>query len=218
MDHTAAPRGGRHRRRGTVRAVVVAVVCGLIAGAATAIAQGMLPAWLSSLANSSGSWTLLAFLLALPAPTAASGAVCGFGSLLSMLAGYVLTDLLRGYPASTGLMVFWSAAALIAGPLLGVGAQWLRRRPGTRAALGLSSLCGVLLGEAGYGLLVIAQSTSPVYWWGQGLVGVLLLAAGAGWKLRGPGLVVQAVLFTAAVAMAFVVLCTHGPALMVLVP
>jgi len=218
MDHTAAPRGGRHRRRGTVRAVVVAVVCGLIAGAATAIAQGTLPAWLSSLANSSGSWTLLAFLLALPAPTAASGAVCGFGSLLSMLAGYVLTDLLRGYPASTGLMVFWSAAALIAGPLLGVGAQWLRRRPGTRAALGLSALCGVLLGEAGYGLLVIAQSTSPVYWWGQGIVGVLLLAAGAGWKLRGPGPVVQAVLFTAAVAMTFVVAYTHGPALMLLVP
>ncbi|MEV4730422.1 DUF6518 family protein [Saccharopolyspora sp. NPDC049426] len=218
MDHTAAPRGGRHRRRGTVRAVVVAVVCGLIAGAATAIAQGTLPAWLSSLANSSGSWTLLAFLLALPAPTAASGAVCGFGSLLSMLAGYVLTDLLRGYPASTGLMVFWSAAALIAGPLLGVGAQWLRRRPGTRAALGLSALCGVLLGEAGYGLLVIAQSTSPVYWWGQGIVGVLLLAAGAGWKLRGPGPVVQAMLFTAAVAMAFVVAYTHGPALMLLVP
>lgn len=218
MDEIAARRGGTHRRRGTTRAVVLAVGCGLIAGAVTAIAQGMLPAWVSSLANSSGSWTLLAFLLALPAPTAVSGAVCGFGSLLSMLAGYVLTDLLRGYPASTGLMVFWSAAALVAGPLLGVGAQWLRRRPGTLAALGLSALSGVLLGEAGYGLLVIAQSTSPVYWWGQGLVGVLLLAAGASWKLRGVGLVVQAVLFTAAVAMVFVVLYTHGPALMLLVP
>ncbi|TDC88886.1 hypothetical protein E1161_22750 [Saccharopolyspora aridisoli] len=166
MDQTAARRGGMHRRRGTARAVVLAVVFGLIAGAVTAIAQGML----------------------------------------------------RGYPASTGLMVFWAAAALIAGPLLGVGAQWLRRRPGTRAALGLSALCGVLLGEAGYGLLVIAQSTSSVYWWGQGLVGVLLVAAGAGWKLRGVGLVVQAVLFTAAVAMVFVVLHTHGPALMLLVP
>lgn len=218
MDQTAARRGGMHRRRGTARAIVPAVVCGLIAGGVTAIAQGMLPVALSMLANSSGSWTLLAFLLALPAPTAVSGAVCGSGALLSMLAGYVLTDLLRGYPASTGLMVFWSAAALIAGPLLGVGAQWLRRSPGTRAALGLSALCGVLIGEAGYGLLVLSQSTSPVYWWGQGLLGALLLTAGAGWKLRGFGLVVQAVLFTAAVAMVFVVLYTHGPALMLLVP
>ncbi|TDD81952.1 hypothetical protein E1202_28155 [Saccharopolyspora karakumensis] len=218
MDQTAARRGGVHRRRGAARSVVVAVVCGLIAGGITAIAQGMPPAWLSSLANSSGSWTLPAFLLALPAPTAVSGAACGSGALLSMLTGYVLTDLLRGYPASTGLMVFWSAAALIAGPLLGVGAQWLRRRAGTRAALGLSALCGVLIGEAGYGLLVISQSTSPVYWWGQGLIGVLLLAAGAGWKLRGVGALVQAVLFTAAAAMVFVVLSTHGPALMLLVP
>ncbi|TWF95931.1 DUF6518 family protein [Saccharopolyspora dendranthemae] len=209
---------GAHRRRGAIRAVLIAAACGLAAGGATAVAQGALPPQVASLANSSGSWTLLAFALALPAPTAFSGAVCGALSLAGMLAGYVLTDLLRGYPSSTGLMVFWGAAAVLAGPVLGLGAQWLRRRPGTRAALGLSALCGVLIGEAGYGLLVLAESTHPLYWWGQAGIGVLLLAAGAAWKLRGPGVIVQVVLFTAAVATAFPVLYLHGSVLVLLVP
>lgn len=209
---------GTHRRRGAGGAAALAVLVGLAAGATTAIAQGMLPAATAPLANSSGSWSLLAFLLALTAPTGASGAVCGFASLASMLAGYVLTDELRGYPSSTGLVVFWTAAALLAGPLLGLGAQWLRRRPGTRAALGLSVLCGVLLGEAGYGLLVIAETTAPLYWWGQAVVGVVLLAAGAARRLRGVGLAVQAILFTAAVATVFPVLYLHGSVLMLLVP
>lgn len=209
---------GAHRRRGPARAALIAVVCGVAAGGVTAVAQGALPAPLASLANSSGSWTLLAFALALPAPTALSGAVCGAFSLAAMLAGYVLTDLLRGYPSSTGLMVFWGAAALLAGPVLGLGAQWLRRRPGTRAALGLSAPCGVLIGEAAYGLLVLAGSTHPLYWWGQAGVGVLLLAAGAVWKLRGVGVIVQAVLFTGAVAAVFPVLYLHGSVLLLLVP
>ncbi|GAB3689348.1 DUF6518 family protein [Saccharopolyspora tripterygii] len=209
---------GAHRRRGAVRAALIAVACGLAAGGVTAVAQGALPAPVASLANSSGAWTLLAFALALPAPTALAGAVCGALSLAGMLAGYVLTDLLRGYPSSTGLMVFWGAAALLAGPVLGLGAQWLRRGPGTRAALGLSALCGVLIGEAGYGLLVLAESTHPLYWWGQAGVGALLLAAGAVWKLRGAGVIVQVLLFTAAVATAFPVLYMHGSVVLLLVP
>lgn len=209
---------GTHRPRGAGGTLALAVGAGLAAGAATAIAQGALPAQVASLANSSGSWCLLAFLLALTAPTAGFGAVAGLASLACMLAGYVVTDLLRGYPSSTGLVMFWSAAALLAGPLLGLGAQWLRRRPGTRAALGISALCGVLIGEAGYGLLVLAGSTEPAYWWAQAVLGVLLLASAAAWKLRGLGVIVQAVLFTAAVATTFPVLSMHGSVLMLLVP
>ncbi|MEB3370851.1 DUF6518 family protein [Saccharopolyspora mangrovi] len=209
---------GRHRPRGAGAGLAMAVLVGLAAGAATAIAQGALPAQVASLANSSGSWCLLAFLLALPAPTAGFGAMAGVASLACMLAGYVLTDVLRGYPSSTGLMVFWGAAALLAGPLLGLGAQWLRRRPGTRAALGISALCGVLIGEATYGVLVLSGSTEPACWWAQAVLGVLLLVAAAAWKLRGLGVIVQAVLFTAAVATVFPVLYMHDSVLMLLVP
>lgn len=209
---------GAHRRRGAGSAVVLAVLVGLAAGATTAVAQGALPDALASLANSSGAWTLLAFLLALTAPTGLVGAACGALSLASMLAGYVLADLLRGYPSSTGLVVFWTAAALLAGPLLGGGAQWLRRQEGTRAALGLSAMCGVLIGEATYGLLVIAETTEPLYWWAQAIVGALLLAAGAFWKLRGLGVLVQAMLFTAAVAAVLPVAYLHSGTLLRLLP
>lgn len=218
MALASRARTGAHRRRGAARAVLIAAACGLAAGGVTAVAQGALPAPVASLANSSAAWTLVAFALALPAPTGLAGAVCGAVSLAAMLAGYVLTDLLRGYPSSTGLMVLWGAAALLAGPVLGLGAQWLRRNPGTRAALGLSALCGVLIGEAAYGLMVLPDSTHPPYWWGQGLLGALLLVAGAVWKLRGPALIVQAVLFTAAAATAFPVLYMHGNVVMLLVP
>ncbi|RRO20545.1 hypothetical protein EIL87_01260 [Saccharopolyspora rhizosphaerae] len=209
---------GAHRRRGATGPVVLAVAAGLAAGAATSVAQGVLPEQVASLANSSGSWCLLAFLLALTAPSAPAGAVCGFASLACMLAGYVLTAWLHGYPSSTGMVVFWSAAALLAGPVLGVGAQWLLRKPGPHAALGISSLCGVLIGEAAYGLLVVAESTEPRYWWSEGVFGVVLLVAAAVWKLRGLGVILQAVLVTAAVASAFPVMYLHGGVLMRLLP
>jgi len=91
---------------------------------------------LGSLANSSGSWTLVAFGLALLLATGVrNAAVIGSLALLALLVGYVLGAEARGYASGTGLIAFWGAAALLAGPLVGIGAYWSR----TEKAYGLRS-------------------------------------------------------------------------------
>ena len=60
-----------------MRQLAVALGAGLVLGVLTAYAQGWLPDELGSLANSSGSWVLVAFLVALLArrPGVAAGVV-----------------------------------------------------------------------------------------------------------------------------------------------
>jgi Family of unknown function (DUF6518) len=48
--------------------------------------------------------------------------VFGSASLLPLLAGYGLGAEMQGFPSSTTTVVFWGAAALLAGPLLGLSA------------------------------------------------------------------------------------------------
>lgn len=149
----------------------------------TAFGQTYLPDALRSLANSSGSWTLAAFGLAVLAPSSRSGALTGFIALASMLAGYVVTNNLRDYPSSLAMMIFWTVAAVAVGPLIGLGAQWFRRRRDLWAAAGLGAMSAVLIGEGIYSLIYVADTTYPAYWWGEMVLGVAGLAAGALWQL-----------------------------------
>lgn len=184
-------------------ALLVAVAAGLVLGMLTAYGQGWLPHSVGSLANSAGSWSLAAFLLGLLAPGRISGVLCGFATLAGLLVGYVVTDELRGY-AATGLLVFWGVASVVAGPMLGLGAQWLRRSRRSLAALGAGAMSGVLVGEGVYGLLYVADTTYPPYWWGEIVAGAILLGIAVGWRLRGWSAAWGA-LITTVVAAAFVV-------------
>ena len=151
----------------SIRILLVAVAAGLAIGIATSVAQGLLPEGLASLANSSGSWCLCAFALALLERDPRRAALVGFASLVAMLVGYALATELRGYPVGTSMFVRWGAAAVIAGPALGVGAAWLRGPDPLRAAAGVAPIAGILLGEGLYGLTVVAATTSVAYWIGE---------------------------------------------------
>ncbi|MER7082987.1 hypothetical protein SAMN02982929_01997 [Saccharopolyspora kobensis] len=191
-------------------ALAVAVAAGLALGALTAFGQQWLPESLAPLANSASSWALTAFLVALLATRDGVAAASGSFVLVCMLIGYVVANQLRGYPSSSGLLIFWGAAAVVVGPLLGLGAHWLRHRRGARAALGGGGISGVLIGEGVYGLRYIADTTPPSYWWGQIAVGLLLLAAVSAWRLRPWRTTALGALTTASVAVAFVFLYSHG--------
>ena len=93
-----------------------------------------------------------------------------------MLAGYDLATLARGFAVSTSTIVFWGLAAVVVGPVLGVGAAWARGTDPRRVALGVAPLAGILIGEAAYGLTVVAGSTDPRYWIGQAIVGAVAIA------------------------------------------
>ena len=167
----------RIREYGPVLRATLVGVLGLTFGVATAYAQAWLPHEVGSLANSVGSWALLAFLLALLGTTPRAAALLGFVALVMLLAGYVLGASVRGDPSSSSLMAFWGLASLVAGPVLGLSAYWIRTDRGHLGAAGIGVMSGILIGEGVYGLSTIADTTYPPYWRGQIVVGVVILAS-----------------------------------------
>ncbi len=181
------------------------VVLALVLGVLTAYAQGWLPEHVGSLANSVGSWVLVACALSLLATSGRLAAVFGSASLLALLAGYVLGAETRGYPSSTAAIGFWGAAGLLAGPLLGLSSYWVKTGRDSLAATGVGLVSGVLVGEGVYALTTIADTTYPPYWWGDILVGLVLLLAVARLRLLGVGAFALSVGVTILATGAFVV-------------
>ncbi|MBA3555419.1 MAG: glycosyltransferase family 4 protein [Gemmatimonadales bacterium] len=107
-------------------------------------------------------------------------ALCGALTLGTLLAGYVVAAGIRGDVSSSSLIVFWGAAAILMGPLIGLAAHAVRFGAPTLAALGSGAMSGLLIGEGIYGLIYIADTTYPPYWWGELIVGVGLV----GWIAR----------------------------------
>jgi Family of unknown function (DUF6518) len=77
------------------------------------------------------------------------------------------------------MFVRWGAAAVVAGPALGVGAAWLQGPDPLRAAAGVAPIAGILLGEGLYGLTVVAATTSVGYWTGELVLGIAVVALAA---------------------------------------
>lgn len=207
-------RPGTSRGHPAVWTVVVPVLVAAAFGGLTALAQAHLPEVLSPLADSAGSWTVVAFGCALVARSPRSAAAVGGLAMLALLAGYVLTNTLRGFPSSTALLLFWGVAGVTVGPLVGIGAHWVRSRRDVLAGLGVGGLGGVLVGEGVYGLTVVSETTPAAYWWGSLLLGVLVVAVASTVWLQGLLARVVAPAVAAAVAGAFVMLYLWGGSIM----
>lgn len=159
------------------RQTVCVTIVGFAIGSLTSLGQGMLPFVLSPLANSAGSWSLAAFALALGNRQPRRGALLGFASLASTLAGYAMTSTMRGNPVGPSLVLFWGVASVVVGPVLGVGAAWVRGSGPTRVAAGGAAIAGILVGEGAYGLTVIGTTTPAGYWIAQIVVGLGIVVA-----------------------------------------
>jgi hypothetical protein len=150
-----------------------AVAAAFVAGIATSWLQTVLPLGVASLANSAGTWCALAFLLAGVARRTWTAALVASSALLALVAGYYLTAGLRGFAVGVAGVGFWAVAALLAGPVLGVGRCWLGA-DGARRVLGALVLPVLLVAEGTYGLLVVAATTSAAYWSTEVVVGLVL--------------------------------------------
>lgn len=171
----------RRHARGLVLLLEVASLAAA-GGALTAFAQGWLPDEVGSLANSAGTWALVAFALALLAPRAPLAAGCAALALVALVLGYYVTNELRSFPASPRTVVFWLLAATFVGPVLGLAAYGVRRAAPLYAAVAAGVVAGVLLGEGVYGLRVIADTTYPPFWWAEiGAAALLLVVV---WVVR----------------------------------
>jgi hypothetical protein len=180
--------GGAHTRDGDVprpRAVhdrgpatrtawfgaLFAVAVGLVLGALTDIGQSHLPSFAWSLANSGGSWVLVAFLVALRGSRVRHAIGQGMACLLALDVGFYLTAAARGIPISAQSVAFWIFAAIVVGPIVGLAAGWVRHGGPILTGAGAGIPAGFLVGESIYALHYLGQSTSPAYWTIQLMVG-----------------------------------------------
>ncbi|QHC58855.1 DUF6518 family protein [Rathayibacter sp. VKM Ac-2760] len=193
-------------RAGAVRAVLVALVGGLVLGGLTSFLQGALPHPVNSFANSSGGWSMLVFALirvgrARPVPSA----LLGLLTFWALLEGYDLVTAARGFGYSLPFTdVFW-LLAVPAGPILGAAAALTLHGSTPWRVLAVAPLSGVLIGEGIWALGAVADTTSPVYWWLEIVLGAVFLVLAV--LRRRPRILVAlaAVAVTAAAAVVMVV-------------
>jgi hypothetical protein len=136
--------------------VLLALAVSAAVGALTPIGQQYLPQSVAPLANSSGSWTMVAFAAVYasrtrPVLAAVLGALCFV--LMNELYGVVST--LRGNPYTAGFPDFWNLVAVVVGPVVGLAAAWLHGRRPALTVLAVAAPSAVLLGEGGYYLAVL---------------------------------------------------------------
>jgi len=159
------PRWGRESAASAARAGAVAIVGAILIGGLTSVGQQYLPAWLHSLSNSAGGWTMFSFLIvwlgrAKPLLAAALG-VLVFQLLVE---SYSVVTEWRGFDDGDPFSSVWTVVGFVAGPLLGLSAGLVRHAPPLWRALAVTPLSAVLLGEGIWALNSIVDTTSPVYW------------------------------------------------------
>lgn len=188
------------RRIGAMSSVALTLIASVVLGAATFFAQGVLPDFISSFANSASGWTLVtaALVWSLRQRTGVS-AVLGAVGFVGLVAGYTIASELRGI--HYGPLVF-GVIGLVVGPFVGIAAAWLHRRE-QRPAMGAAVLAGLATGECVYGLTVVAETTSPFYWVLIGVLGIALLAVILVRHVSRPAIRAAAIIVTAAIAVVF---------------
>lgn len=166
------------------RAAAVVVPGALVLGGLTSFAQTFLPPGLTSFANSAGGWAMLCFLLVwLSRARPLLGAVLGVAAFLGLTEGYGLVSAWRGFFYAAPFSTVWTLVSFAAGPLLGVAAALCRYGRPLWRVLAVTPLSAILLGEGVWGLLTVADTTTPVYWTIEIVLSALFLAIAA-WRAR----------------------------------
>lgn len=180
--------------------VGIVVILSFLVGGLTSWTQGLLPEGFRSFANSASGWTVVTALLVFwSRARTGTAAVLGAISFVLLVLGYSVASELRGLFYDP---LLFSTVGVAVGPFVGVAASWLRVTD-TRAALAVALLAGIGIGESVYGLTVIRETTSPVYWALIGVAAFALLTGLLARRIRGVLPVALALGGTAIVAAAF---------------
>jgi len=217
MMTTASPARPKGATRGTARAlggILLALALAAAAGALTPIGQRYLPEPLAPLANSSGSWTLVAFAAVYLSRTRAVGAaVLGAACFVLMNELYAVVSTLRGNPYTAGPGDFWTIAGVVVGPVVGLAAAWLREGGPSRLVPAIAAPAAVLLGEGAY--YVVVLGVFGAYGFVEMAAGALLLLVLVVRRIRSAGLRLATAALALTGAAAFVGAYTLVPAVLV---
>ena len=207
-DRSSAPTEGNGSagpsfdRRRLAIGLSAAVIVGAGVGAFTAYGQGWLGDSTTSLVNSAGPWSVAAFLVARYNRRVVPSVVAAMITLACCELGYVVATAVRGGNSSSSTVAFWLTAAALAGPPLGVAGSW-SSEAGSRRAVGVSSIGGVLLGEGVYGWSTLSDTTDWRYWAVEAIIGaaVIVYAVARARRPRAATLALAAGVATAAVVL-----------------
>jgi hypothetical protein len=171
--------------------LIASMAAGLAVGALCAFGQGNLEGTLHAFVNSTSTWLVAPFLIGALAVTRRGAAAAGTATCAFQLAGFYLVAQLRGIDTTASLVAFWTACAVVGGPVFGVaGQQWRAASPPLRG-LGVAVLAGVFVAEGLYAYVhELHHYTTGVLWIAVGLTLAVLASRGRSEHLRWLGLTV----------------------------
>jgi len=135
---------------GRFTAPLVAVAAGLGFGAFGALGQAYFEGPLEALANSISTWLVAAFVVGTLATSGRTAALAGFTACAFQLLGYYAVNLVRDVGTTSALVTFWSACAVVGGPLFGLAGHTWRSGPSPLRGLGMAALAGAFVAEGLY--------------------------------------------------------------------
>jgi len=135
---------------GRFTALLVAVGAGLGFGAFGALGQAHFEGTLDAFANSISTWLVAAFVVGALATTGRRAALAGFAACAFQLLGYYAVNAVRDVGTTSALVAFWSACAVVGGPLFGLAGHTWRRGPAQLRGLGTAALAGAFVAEGLY--------------------------------------------------------------------
>jgi hypothetical protein len=166
--------------RDAIRATLIVLVTAAVWGGLTSFGQQYLPDELRSLANASGPWfSVVMASIAVAWPRLGLAIILGALGLIVMNEAYGVVSRGRGFPYGGGLTSIWNLIAVVVGPIAGIAATWIRSSRSVLVALGAAAPASVFIGESLYGLTVVSDTTSPVFWSIELAAGIALVAVAA---------------------------------------
>lgn len=167
-QHVQAP-FARARRSLALGALVIATGIGV--GVLTSFGQTWLSGAASAFANSASAWLVAPYVLGALMPSARTAALAGLVACALQVVGYYATSELRGFPSGGAILVFWTAAAIVGGPVFGLAGHLWRTGPVHVRALGPAVLAGVFIAEGTWVYLhVLGYYSTAALWLSIGAV------------------------------------------------
>lgn len=127
--------------------LAAATVAGIAVGCLTSYGQAHLSGTLNPLVNSASAWLVAPFLVGALMRSPSRGAAAGLMACALQVVSYFVTSELRGFSANSSYVVFWTACAILGGPLFGAGGQLWRRGRHRLAGPASTLLPAVFLAE-----------------------------------------------------------------------
>ena len=112
---------------------LTAIGAGLAVGALSSIGRLRLDGTLDAFANSTSTWLVAPFLVGSLAASRRGAAAAGFATCAAQLVAYYIVDHVQEVGTTGSLVAFWTACALVGGPVFGLaGRLWRTSAEGTR--------------------------------------------------------------------------------------